>query len=103
MASIELLDRLREGWRPSVEVLEHKPRRELVAPTDILRQDQLGRNVVVVPAGTVPPHWVELTARERASLVPPPEPKPQGYLNPGPYGFTPEGVRLSGFTIEHPE
>jgi hypothetical protein len=102
MASIELLDRLRAGWKPPVEVLEHEPPRELVASKDIIRKDQLGRNVVVVPAGTVPANWVELTAEERASLLPPPESKPLGYLNPGPFGFSPEGVRV-GYTIEHPE
>jgi hypothetical protein len=102
MASIEMLEALRDRFRPQVELVEHQPPREAVASRDILRKDQLGRNVVVVPAGTVPANWVQLTAEERGSLVPPPEPKPKGFLNPGPFGFTPEGVRV-GYTIEHPE
>jgi hypothetical protein len=95
MASLELLERLREGWRPPVEVLEHEPRRELVASKDILRQDGIGRTVVACPAGQPPAHWLQLTQAERNSLVEPPEPKPQGHLNPGPYGFSPEGVSMS--------
>jgi hypothetical protein len=100
MPSMEVLERLRNvGCRPPVEVYEPKPPRELVASQDILRPDALGRTVVAVPAGTVPPHWVKLTAAERQALVPPPEPKPRGYLHPGPFGFTPEGVSV-GYTIE---
>jgi hypothetical protein len=103
MASIELLDRLRAGWKPPVEVLEHQPRRELVASKDINRLDQLGRTVCACPAGQPPPHWLQLTDAERDSLVEPPPPPPEGFLHPGAGGFTPEGVRLSGYTIEHPE
>ena len=99
MASLELLERLRP-YREQVEVVERKPPHELVAPVDIVRTDALGRTLVVVPAGTVPAHWVKLTEEERQALLEPPEPLPDGYLHPGPYGFAPEGVRL-GFTIEH--
>jgi hypothetical protein len=71
MASLDLLERLRP-YREQVEVLERKAPRELVAADDITRTDALGRNVVVVPAGTVPAQWVTLTdedARRSWSLL----------------------------------
>ena len=74
MASLELLERLRP-YREQVEVLERKAPRELVAADDIARTDALGRNVVVVPAGTVPAPWVKLTDEERQALVEAPEPQ----------------------------
>jgi hypothetical protein len=100
MASMELLERLRGGWREEIEVVEHKPPRELVAAQDITRKDGLGRTVVVVPAGTIPAHWVKLTEQERAALVDPPEPPPDGTLEGGPYGFTPRNVTV-GFTLDN--
>ena len=103
MPAMELLERLRtSGYREPVEVFEREPPRELVASADVVRTDALGRNVVVVPMGTVPDHWVKLTDQERAALVEPPPRPPAGYLHPGPYGFSPEGVVMSGFTIETP-
>jgi hypothetical protein len=104
MAGMELLERLRNGYRPPVEVLERKPPRELVASVDILRTDHLGRQVVGCPAGQVPPPGLTLTKQERETLIVPPDPPPDGTLEPlGPYGFgfTPRNVRL-GFTIENP-
>lgn len=92
MAAIDILERLRPGYRPPMELVEHQPARELVASVDILRVDYLGRTVVAVPAGRPPHSQLKLTAQERKSLVPPPEPKPGGYMNPGHGGFTPEGV-----------
>jgi hypothetical protein len=102
MASLDLLERLRP-YREQVEVVERKPPRELVAAEDIIRIDELGRQVVACPAGKSPPHWLELTEQERDTLIEPPESLPEGYLHPGPYGFTPEGVVVGGYTIEHPE
>ncbi len=100
MPAMDLLERLRgSGYRERIEVVEHKPPRELVASVDILRVDHLGRNVVAVPAGTVPHSNVKLTADERASLVKPAPPKPDGWLNPGAGGFTPENTVVA-FTIE---
>jgi hypothetical protein len=102
MASFELLERLRtSGHREPVEVVEHKAPRELVAARDITRQDALGRTVVAVPAGTVPPHWVKLTKQERQALVEPPRPPPDGWLEPGHCGFTPRNVRV-GYGIDPP-
>jgi len=101
MAGMELLERLKDGWKPPVDVLEHKPTRELVTPVDILRTDALGRKVCACPAGQPPPHWLQLTRAERDTLREPPAKKPEGWLNPGHGGFTPEGVRV-GFTIEEP-
>ena len=101
LPSIEMLERFHAGsYRERAEVVEHKPVRERVAAEDITRVDGLGRTVVTVPAGTVPPSWVALTAAEQASLVEPPPPLRQGHMHPGPYGFSPEGVVVSGFTIE---
>ena len=102
MASLDLLEELRAKFKPPIEVLEHQPSRELVASKDINRTDGLGRTVCACPKGQTPPRWLELTKAERDSLVEPPPPPPPGTLKPGPFGFTPEGVRV-GFTIEHPQ
>lgn len=62
MAGMDLLERLRgSGYREPVEVLEHKPVRELVSPVDLVRVDGLGRSMVACPAGQVPPTWLTLT------------------------------------------
>ena len=74
--------------------------RELVAATDIERTDQLGRRVVVVPAGTAPPHWVQLTNQERQALAEPPQSLPDGWLEPGHCGFTPKHTVVGRWTIE---
>jgi hypothetical protein len=103
MASLELLERLKAGFREPVEVLERKPPRELVAAEDIIRIDELGRQVVACPAGKAPAHWLELSKEERDSLIEPPDPPPDGTLEPGSYGFTPRNVVTGGFTIEHPD
>jgi hypothetical protein len=102
MASFELLERLRGNYRPSLELVEHRPAAELISSVDLVRTDALGRQVVVCPSGQVPPSWLELTTKERASLVDPPQPLPEGWLEPGHAGFTPHNVRL-GFTVEHPD
>ena len=96
------LETLLERHREVVEVFEHKPPRELVAAKDIVRRDNLGRTVVACPAGQVPPHWLELTAAERAGLVEPPPPLPDGYMRPGPFGFSPVNVAVGryGFVEE---
>jgi hypothetical protein len=100
VASLELLERLRRpGWREQVELVEQKPPSELVAATDIARSDHLGKRVVACPAGQQPPPWLRLTDSERAALAKPPEPPPDGWLEPGHAGFTPRNVRV-GFTIE---
>ena len=101
MASFELLERLRaSGYRERVEVLEHQAPTELVTPVDIVRMDGLNRQVVVVPAGTAPPHWVQLTKQERQALVEPPQPLPDGWLVPGHCGFTPKDTLVGRWTIE---
>jgi hypothetical protein len=99
MASIELLERLRGGYRERVEVFEREPPRELVAPDDIVRVDGLGRNVVACPAGQSPPHWLQLTSKERDGLVEPPQPPPDGTLEPGHAGFTPRNT-VVGYIID---
>jgi hypothetical protein len=101
MASLDLLERFRAStYREAVEVYERKPPRQLVASEDIIRLDGLGRRVVACPAGKSPPHWLELTAKEREALIVPPDPPPDGTLEPlGCLGFTPRNARL-GFTIE---
>jgi hypothetical protein len=102
MAGMELLERLREGWRPPLDVLEHEQARELVTPVDIVRTDALGRQVVACPAGQTPPHWLQLTNAERDTLTEPPPPAPDGTLEAGAAGFTPRNVRV-GFGIENPQ
>jgi hypothetical protein len=102
MAGMDMLDRFRQGWHEPVEVVEHEPPGELVTPTDIVRVDDLGRHVVVVPAGTVPHSRVALSAQDRDALIEPPEPPKDGTLEPGHAGFTPRNITL-GFTIEHPD
>lgn len=100
ISSIEMLDRFRAaGVRERVEVLEHKPARELVTPVDIDRGDALGRTVCACPAGSTPPHWLKLTREERQALVEAPDPPPDGTLEPGHGGFTPRNVKV-GFTFE---
>jgi hypothetical protein len=101
MASLDLLERLRP-YRHQVEVVEHKPPTELVAAEDIVRVDELGRRVVACPAGKTPAHWLQLTEQERDALIEPPDPPPDGTLEPGYCGFTPRNV-VVGYTIEHPE
>ncbi len=96
MNPLETLERLRP-FRERVELLERKPPRELVASFDIIRTDALGRQVVACPAGKVPPHWLQLTSNEQDSLVVPPEPAPDGTLEPGHCGFTPKGVVMGGY------
>jgi hypothetical protein len=100
MAGIELLERLREGYRPPVDVLEHEQPRELVAAHDINRPDAIGRTMCACPAGQVPPHWLNLTKAERESLIQPSPPPPDGSLELGRCGFTPRNTRL-GFGIEN--
>jgi hypothetical protein len=102
MASLEMLERFRrDAYRERVEVVKRTPPRELVSPVDIIRTDALGRQAVACPAGQSPPHWLKLSEQERASLIEPPEPPPDGTLEPlGCLGFTPRNARL-GFTIEH--
>jgi hypothetical protein len=86
----------RGGRRERVEVYERQPPAELVAAKDILRRDQLGRTVVVVPKGCVPPSWLQLTEAEQSSLVDPPPPVPAGTMRRrGPFGFYVEGVAVS--------
>lgn len=81
---MDLLERLRgTGFREHVEVYEHKPPAELVTPVDIVRTDALGRQVCVCPAGQAPPHWLRLSSQERGALVHPPDPPPNGTLQPG--------------------
>jgi hypothetical protein len=103
MASLEMLERFRRGaYREAVEVVEHKPPRELVAPFDIVRTDALGRRVVACPAGKPAPHWLQLSEQERDALIEAPDPPPDGTLEPlGCLGFTPRNARL-GFTIRAP-
>ena len=102
MASFELLERLRgTGHREHIELVEHKPPTELVAGEDIVRSDELGRQVCVCPAGQTPPHWLQLTKQERDALVEPPPQLPDGWLEPGHAGFTPRNIRV-GFTIVEP-
>ena len=100
---MDLLERLRNGYRPPVDMLENEQPRELVAAQDINRTDPIGRTYCACPAGQPPAYWLKLTSEERQSLVEPPPPPPEGFLHPGAGGFTPEGVRLSGFTIENPK
>jgi hypothetical protein len=101
--TLEMLERFRAGsYRERIEVVEHKPVRERVAGEDITRVDGLGRTVVAVPNGTVPSSWVALTAAEQASLVEPPRPPPDGWLEPGHAGFTPFNTVVGRWVIEHP-
>jgi hypothetical protein len=62
--------------------------------------DELNRHVVVVPAGTAPPHWVQLTKQERQALAEPPQSLPDGWLQPGHCGFTPKNTVVGRWTIE---
>jgi hypothetical protein len=102
VASLEALERLRRpGWREQLELVEHKPPTERVTPVDIVRVDGLNRHVVVVPAGTAPPHWVQLTEQERQALVEPPQSLPDGWLEPGHAGFTPKNTVVGRWTIKH--
>jgi hypothetical protein len=97
-----MLERFRAGsYRERTEVVEHKPARERVAGEDITRVDGLGRTMVAVPKGTVPSSWVALTAAEQASLVEPPPPLQQGLMHPGPYGFSPHGIVVGGYVLDH--
>ena len=68
------------------------PANERVAKHDIVRRDYLGRDYVVVPAGTAPEQRVKLTPEEAATLVYAPPPKPKGHMTAVGYGFTPEQV-----------
>jgi hypothetical protein len=72
----------------------------LVSPVDLVRLDELGRQVVACPVGQVPPDWLQLTEQEREALVVPPDPPPDGTLEPGHCGFTPRNTSL-GFKIEN--
>ena len=81
---------------PVIELVEHRPPVEKVAPKDFLRRDQLGRTVVACPMGCVPPSHLRLTHAERASLIDPPPPTPPGTMRPsGPFGFYLENVAVS--------
>ena len=103
MASFDLLDRLKaSSYRERVEVLEHKPVRERVAATDIVRTDQLGRRVVACPAGQPPAQWLQLSRPERRALVEPAPPPPDGWLEPGHAGFTPRNTVVGRWVIEPP-
>lgn len=99
---MELLERLRNGYRPPVDMLEHELPRELVASIDIVRTDPIGRQVCACAAGQTPPHWLKLSKAERDSLVAPPPSPPDGTLEPGHCGFTPRNTRV-GLTIENPK
>ena len=81
--------------RQNLHVLvEHKPPSELVSPVDILRTDELGRTYVACVAGQAPHSELVLTDEERRNLVDAPPSKPDGFMNPGPFGFSPENVSL---------
>ena len=102
MAGMDLLERLRgTSYREHIEVLEHEPPSELVAATDIVRTDQLGRNVVACAAGQVPPTWLTLTAEERDALVEAQPPPPQGHMNRAGYGFSPEGITVGEYATDN--
>ncbi|MET0511013.1 MAG: hypothetical protein ABW135_04970 [Thermoleophilaceae bacterium] len=73
---------------------------ELVTPVDIVRSDELGRQVCVCPAGQPPPHWLALTSQERRALIEPLPPPPDGTLEPGHAGFTPKNTVVGRWTIE---
>ena len=93
MRSIESIEQTLDRFRRNeVTVAEHRPARELVSPTDLLRVDELGRKYVACPAGQVPHSSLQLTDEEERALIKPPPSPPQGHMSPGPYGFTPEGV-----------
>ena len=77
--------------------MEHKPTTELVTPVDVVRLDQFNRQVVVAPAGTVPPSWVELTAEEHDALIEPPEPPPDGHMTAIHGGFTLQNVTVGKY------
>lgn len=101
MASFELLERLRgTGFREHIELVEHTPPTEPVTPIDLIRTDELGRQVCVCPAGQPPPHWLALTGQERRALVEPPQSLPDGWLEPGHCGFTPKNTVVGRWTIE---
>ena len=104
MRSLETIERtLGRFQRQDLKVLEHEPVRELVSPVDLVRLDDRGRKVVACPAGQSPPSWLTLTDAERTGLVVAPPPKPNGHMNPGPYGFTPENVSVGGYVVDGTE
>ena len=70
----------------------HRPPSELVSPVDLLRTDELGRKYVACPAGQPPHSDLELTEEEKAALVEPQPPKPQGHMTPIAFGFSPENT-----------
>ena len=73
-------------------MLEHQPVRELVSPVDIVRTDELGRRYIACCAGQPPHSELQLTEEERAALVKPQPPLPQGHMTPIAYGFSPHDV-----------
>jgi hypothetical protein len=93
MPTIETLDRtLARFQRTNLHLVEHKPARERVSPTDIVRVAELGRRYVACPAGQAPHSALKLTDDERAALVQAPEPPPDGTVEPGRAGFTPRNI-----------
>ena len=102
MAGMDLLERLRgTSYREHIEVLEHEPPSQLVASTDILRSDQLGRSMVACPAGQVPPRWLTLTTEERDGLVEAKPPPPQGHLHRVGFGFAPESKVIGEYVTDN--
>jgi len=79
---------------------------ELVArleadPVDELRVANIGqRSWRSLSAGQVPDRWLVLTKQERDGLVEPPQPPPDGTLEPGHARFTPRNTVI-GYVVEH--
>jgi hypothetical protein len=80
--------------------VEHQPARDLVAPQDVLRTDDLGRTYVACPKGQPPPSWLQLTEDERSSLVEPPASPRQGHLHTAGFGFLPENTVVGEYDGE---
>ena len=81
----ESLDRIISGRSP-LTVRDATISADRVMGCDIVRKDNLGRNVVVVPKGAGVPDDIALTDRERSLIVPAPPKRPQVMRSSG-YGF----------------
>ena len=92
-----LFETLNPSFSHRHRVVEHSPAQEKVAAHDICRVDELNRTYIAVPAGNVPPSWVQLTEEERAALIPPTPSLPKGHRTAIGYGFSPENVTIGEY------
>jgi hypothetical protein len=80
-------------WNPmellSRPLVIHEPSQpsRIVTTRDVIRHDNLGRRIVVAPAGTQVPDHVELSDAERALLAPAPTKTGRRVMRPSGMGF----------------